>query len=85
NAEEAVLALLPTAPAAALDALEAIGGEPTRTALAHALGVGSPEDVPAEAPTDSSRTAGPADALTYASHTAGPADALTDASRTAGQ
>ncbi|WP_439081299.1 HEAT repeat domain-containing protein [Streptomyces sp. WL006] len=84
NAEEAVLALLPTAPAAALDALEAIGGEPTRTVLAHALGVGSPEDVPADALMDSSRTAGPADVLTYASHTAGPADVLTHAPGTAG-
>ncbi|CAM5254086.1 hypothetical protein SGRI78S_06343 [Streptomyces griseus subsp. griseus] len=45
-AEEAVLALLPTAPAAALDALEAVGGDRTRSALAHAFGVGGPADGP---------------------------------------
>ncbi|MFH9298646.1 HEAT repeat domain-containing protein [Streptomyces sp. NPDC017520] len=43
-AEEAVLALLPTAPSAALDALEAIGGDRTRSALARAFGVGGPAD-----------------------------------------
>ncbi|MER8267814.1 HEAT repeat domain-containing protein [Streptomyces griseus] len=45
-AEEAVLALLPTAPAAALDALEAVGGDRTRSALARAFGVGGPADGP---------------------------------------
>ncbi|MFH9137628.1 HEAT repeat domain-containing protein [Streptomyces sp. NPDC017524] len=45
-AEEAVLALLPTAPSAALDALEAIGGGRTRSALAHAFGVGGPAPGP---------------------------------------
>ncbi|MFJ6513920.1 HEAT repeat domain-containing protein [Streptomyces sp. NPDC091406] len=44
NAEEAVLALLPTAPAAALDALEAIGGDRTRSTLARAFGVPGPAD-----------------------------------------
>ncbi|MDG9685442.1 HEAT repeat domain-containing protein [Streptomyces sp. DH18] len=43
-AEEAVLALLPTAPSAALDALEAIGGDRTRSALARAFGLGGPAD-----------------------------------------
>ncbi|MFD6478320.1 HEAT repeat domain-containing protein [Streptomyces anulatus] len=45
-AEEAVLALLPTAPSAALDALEAIGGDRTRSALARAFGLGGPADRP---------------------------------------
>ncbi|MFH9240919.1 HEAT repeat domain-containing protein [Streptomyces anulatus] len=45
-AEEAVLALLPTAPSAALDALEAIGGDRTRSALARAFGLGGPVDGP---------------------------------------
>lgn len=45
-AEEAVLALLPTAPSAALDALEAIGGDRTRSALARAFGIGGPADGP---------------------------------------
>ncbi|MFD5209589.1 HEAT repeat domain-containing protein [Streptomyces anulatus] len=45
-AEEAVLALLPTAPSAALDALEAIGGDRTRSALAWAFGLGGPADRP---------------------------------------
>ncbi|MGW5985898.1 HEAT repeat domain-containing protein [Streptomyces anulatus] len=45
-AEEAVLALLPTAPSAALDALEAIGGGRTRSALARAFGLGGPADRP---------------------------------------
>ncbi len=40
DAEEAVLALLPTAPVEALAALEAIGGERTEAALALGLGVG---------------------------------------------
>ncbi|MFH8666400.1 HEAT repeat domain-containing protein [Streptomyces anulatus] len=44
--EEAVLALLPTAPSAALDALEAIGGDRTRSALARAFGLGGPADGP---------------------------------------
>ena len=39
EAEEAVIALLPTAPAAALRALEAVGGEPTVRALAEGLGL----------------------------------------------
>ncbi|MFJ4839821.1 HEAT repeat domain-containing protein [Streptomyces sp. NPDC088746] len=38
DAEEAVLALLPEAPAAVLDTLEAIGGDRTVTALTEALG-----------------------------------------------
>lgn len=45
-AEEAVLALLPTAPSAALDALEAIGGDRTRSVLARAFGIGGPADGP---------------------------------------
>ncbi|MFD7125696.1 MULTISPECIES: HEAT repeat domain-containing protein [Streptomyces] len=49
-AEEAVLALLPTAPSAALDALEAIGGDRTRSALARAFGLGGPADRPPTAP-----------------------------------
>ncbi|WP_326707198.1 HEAT repeat domain-containing protein [Streptomyces cyaneofuscatus] len=40
GAEEAVLALLPTAPVEALAALEAIGGDRTEAALALGLGVG---------------------------------------------
>ncbi|MFF2522034.1 HEAT repeat domain-containing protein [Streptomyces liangshanensis] len=39
-AEDAVIALLPVAPAAALRALEAIGGEPTVAALREGLGLG---------------------------------------------
>ncbi|MFD5202485.1 HEAT repeat domain-containing protein, partial [Streptomyces sp. NPDC058375] len=50
NAEEAVLALLPTAPAAALDALEAIGGDRTRSTLARAFGVPAPADGQADDP-----------------------------------
>ncbi|MGW6716363.1 HEAT repeat domain-containing protein [Streptomyces globisporus] len=50
NAEDAVLALLPTAPSAALDALEAIGGDRTRSALARAFGIEAPTDTPALAP-----------------------------------
>ncbi|OWA17412.1 HEAT repeat domain-containing protein [Streptomyces sp. CS057] len=49
-AEEAVLALLPTAPSAALDALEAIGGDRTRSALARAFGLDGPADGPPMAP-----------------------------------
>lgn len=49
-AEGAVLALLPTAPSAALDALEAIGGDRTRSALARAFGLGGPADGPPTAP-----------------------------------
>ncbi|MEU6955333.1 HEAT repeat domain-containing protein [Streptomyces sp. NPDC045714] len=56
-AEEAVLALLPTAPSAALDALEAIGGDRTRSALAHAFGVGGPADGPPTATDGSPRLA----------------------------
>ncbi|MGC5397143.1 HEAT repeat domain-containing protein [Streptomyces sp. DT20] len=41
DAEEAVIALLPSAPAAALDTLEAIGGEPTVRALREGLGLSS--------------------------------------------
>ncbi|MFJ9144015.1 HEAT repeat domain-containing protein [Streptomyces griseus] len=50
--EEAVLALLPTAPSAALDALEAIGGDRTRSALARALGIGGPVDGLVDGPVD---------------------------------
>ncbi|OCC12856.1 hypothetical protein [Streptomyces sp. PTY087I2] len=50
NAEDAVLALLPTAPSAALDALEAIGGERTRSALARAFGADASVDPPGLAP-----------------------------------
>ncbi|MCI4042659.1 HEAT repeat domain-containing protein [Streptomyces sp. TRM75563] len=46
GAEEAVLALLPVAPSAALDALEAIGGDRTRSTLARGLGIGGPMDGP---------------------------------------
>ncbi|MFJ9113749.1 HEAT repeat domain-containing protein [Streptomyces sp. NPDC102283] len=49
-AEEAVLALLPTAPSAALDALEAIGADRTRSALARAFGLDTPADGPPGAP-----------------------------------
>ncbi|WYB29404.1 hypothetical protein V6574_02610 [Streptomyces sp. SM1P] len=50
NAEDAVLALLPSAPSAALDALEAIGGDRTRSALARAFGTDAPADAPGSAP-----------------------------------
>ncbi|WP_137231697.1 HEAT repeat domain-containing protein [Streptomyces sp. BPSDS2] len=50
GAEEAVLALLSAAPSAALDALEAIGGDRTRSALARGLGIGGPVDGPVEGP-----------------------------------
>ncbi|MFD5692789.1 HEAT repeat domain-containing protein [Streptomyces rubiginosohelvolus] len=58
NAEDAVLALLPSAPSAALDALEAIGGDRTRSALARAFGIDAPglaPDSPPEAPDRSPR------------------------------
>ncbi|MFJ4857918.1 HEAT repeat domain-containing protein [Streptomyces sp. NPDC088730] len=41
DAEAAVIAQLPSAPAAALDTLEAIGGEPTVRALREGLGLGT--------------------------------------------
>ncbi|WP_257002249.1 HEAT repeat domain-containing protein [Streptomyces sp. WZ.A104] len=50
DAEEAVLALLPRAPGAALAALEAVGGARTREALAQGLGVADPTAVPGAAP-----------------------------------
>ncbi|MGO1022580.1 HEAT repeat domain-containing protein [Streptomyces rubiginosohelvolus] len=50
NAEDAVLALLPSAPSAALDALEAIGGDRTRSALARAFGIDAPPEAPGSAP-----------------------------------
>ncbi|MFF8987442.1 HEAT repeat domain-containing protein [Streptomyces globisporus] len=50
NAEDAVLALLPSAPSAALDALEAIGGDRTRSALARAFGIGAPPEAMGSAP-----------------------------------
>lgn len=50
NAEDAVLALLPSAPSAALDALEAVGGDRTRSALARAFGIDAPTDTPGSAP-----------------------------------
>ncbi|MEU4500824.1 HEAT repeat domain-containing protein [Streptomyces sp. NPDC024089] len=46
NAEEAVIALLPTAPAAALDTLEAIGGDRTVQALREGLGLTTDETAP---------------------------------------
>ncbi|WNI32864.1 HEAT repeat domain-containing protein [Streptomyces sp. ITFR-6] len=46
DAEEAVIALLPAAPAAALDTLEAIGGEPTVRALREGLGIGTGSTAP---------------------------------------
>ncbi|MFE6773852.1 HEAT repeat domain-containing protein [Streptomyces fimicarius] len=52
GAEEAVLALLSAAPSAALDALEAIGGDRTRSALARGLGIGGPADGAVEGPAD---------------------------------
>ncbi|MGW6465610.1 HEAT repeat domain-containing protein [Streptomyces rubiginosohelvolus] len=58
NAEDAVLALLPSAPSAALDALKAIGGDRTRSALARAFGIDAPglaPDSPPEAPDRSPR------------------------------
>ncbi|MET7415301.1 HEAT repeat domain-containing protein [Streptomyces rubiginosohelvolus] len=61
NAEDAVLALLPSAPSAALDALEAIGGDRTRSALARAFGTdapGSAPDGPPEAPDSRSQAPG---------------------------
>ncbi|MFE6917661.1 HEAT repeat domain-containing protein [Streptomyces rubiginosohelvolus] len=61
NAEDAVLALLPSAPSAALDALEAIGGDRTRSALARAFGTDAPgwaPDSPPEAPDSPSQAPG---------------------------
>ncbi|WP_406116811.1 HEAT repeat domain-containing protein [Streptomyces virginiae] len=50
DAEDAVLALLPSHPAAALDALEAIGGHRTTTALSEGLGLATAESVGVIAP-----------------------------------
>lgn len=50
DAEEAVIALLPSAPAAALDTLEAIGGEPTVRALREGLGLSTGGTAPTCAP-----------------------------------
>ncbi|RDL04673.1 HEAT repeat protein [Streptomyces sp. HB202] len=50
NAEDAVLALLPSAPSAALDALEAIGGDRTRSALTRAFGIDAPPEATGSAP-----------------------------------
>ncbi|WP_327417295.1 HEAT repeat domain-containing protein [Streptomyces sp. NBC_01233] len=49
-AEEAVIALLPSAPAAALDALEAIGGDRTVTVLGEGLGLDTEEGAGVIAP-----------------------------------
>ncbi|MGZ9934224.1 HEAT repeat domain-containing protein [Streptomyces sp. NC-S4] len=49
-AEDAVIALLPSAPAAALDALEAIGGHRTTTALREGLGLATAGSTGAIAP-----------------------------------
>ncbi|TXS47328.1 HEAT repeat domain-containing protein [Streptomyces sp. OR43] len=46
DAEEAVIALLPSAPAVALDTLEAIGGEPTVRALHDGLGLAADGTAP---------------------------------------
>ncbi|WP_326764722.1 HEAT repeat domain-containing protein [Streptomyces sp. NBC_01591] len=46
DAEEAVIALLPSAPAAALDTLEAIGGDRTVLALREGLGLTTDETAP---------------------------------------
>lgn len=46
DAEEAVLALLPSAPAAALETLEAIGGHRTVLVLREGLGLGAGPDAP---------------------------------------
>ncbi|MFF3177252.1 HEAT repeat domain-containing protein [Streptomyces sp. NPDC057900] len=46
DAEEAVIALLPAAPAAALDTLEAIGGDPTVRALREGLGLDTGRTAP---------------------------------------
>lgn len=50
DAEEAVLALLPSAPAAALDALKAIGGHRTVSVLWEGLGLGARQKESAAAP-----------------------------------
>ncbi|RKS09403.1 HEAT repeat protein [Nocardiopsis sp. Huas11] len=52
DAEEAVLALLPTAPAPALRALEAVGGERTARALAEGLGLADERDGEGSLPRD---------------------------------
>ncbi|MGO4463444.1 HEAT repeat domain-containing protein [Streptomyces sp. M-16] len=55
DAEEAVIALLPSAPAAALAALEAIGGHRTTAVLRRGLGLAAaPDPASATAPTSSS-------------------------------
>ncbi|MCX4957175.1 HEAT repeat domain-containing protein [Streptomyces virginiae] len=50
DAEDAVIALLPSQPAAALDALEAIGGDRTTTALSEGLGLATAESAGVIAP-----------------------------------
>ncbi|MER5413267.1 HEAT repeat domain-containing protein [Streptomyces virginiae] len=50
DAEDAVLALLPSRPAAALEALEAIGGHRTTTALSEGLGLATAESMGVIAP-----------------------------------
>ncbi|WP_369777558.1 HEAT repeat domain-containing protein [Streptomyces sp. R33] len=50
DAEDAVIALLPSAPAAALNALEAIGGHRTATALREGLGLAAAESAGVIAP-----------------------------------
>ncbi|GAB2525018.1 HEAT repeat domain-containing protein [Nocardiopsis aegyptia] len=68
EAEEAVLALLPTAPAAALRALEAVGGERTVLALAEGLGLADGLGAPgtlASAPTATDQAATPATATRH--------------------
>ncbi|MFJ7590943.1 HEAT repeat domain-containing protein [Streptomyces sp. NPDC097617] len=50
DAEEAVIALLPSAPASALEALEAIGGHRTTTALGEGLGLATPQSTGVIAP-----------------------------------
>ncbi|MGW4177508.1 HEAT repeat domain-containing protein [Streptomyces rubiginosohelvolus] len=59
NAEDAVLALLPSAPSAALDALEAIGGDRTRSALARAFGIAAPGLAPESPPAAPGRSPRP--------------------------
>ncbi|MZG05764.1 HEAT repeat domain-containing protein, partial [Streptomyces sp. SID5614] len=59
NAEDAVLALLPSAPSAALDALEAIGGDRTRSALARAFGIDAPGLAPESPPAAPGRSPRP--------------------------
>ncbi|MFE3720486.1 HEAT repeat domain-containing protein [Streptomyces cyaneofuscatus] len=79
DAEEAVLALLPTAPVEALAALEAIGGERTEAALALGLGTGVGEygsDVARYAPWAAEGGAGAAPTSAPAVPGAGIAPAL---------